>query len=70
MYYLLLLRIVTSTDPLYTWVKEENMEGLIPVSRGGHSTTQIGRLLYVFGGCDLYMQCFNDLHTYNTDTKI
>lgn len=28
----------------------------------------IGRNLYIFGGCDVSMQCFNDLHTYNTDS--
>ena len=46
------------------------MDGLLPTSRGGHSVSVLGRLLYIFGGCDSSMQCFNDLHSYNTDTHL
>ena len=28
----------------------------------------IGNLLYVFGGCDVKMKCYNDLHMYDTNT--
>lgn len=68
MYFILLLQIVACTSPLYTWIKESSMEGLMPLPRGGHSATQIGRFIYIFGGCDVNMQCYNDLHSYSTDT--
>lgn len=70
MYFFIYLNIVLGTNPLYTWVKETDMQGLIPSPRGGHSSVLIGRLIYVFGGCNATQYCFNDLHTYNTKTKV
>lgn len=70
MYILLLLNLALGTNPLYTWEKESDMQGLIPTPRGGHSSVLIGRLIYIFGGCNATQFCHNDLHTYNTKTKV
>lgn len=69
MYILLIVKLALSTQPLYTWTSETDMEGLMPTPRGGHSAVLIGRLMYVFGGCNTTQHCFNDLHTYNTASK-
>ena len=68
MYFLFLLTLTSGTNPLYTWVQETNFEGLLPTTRGGHSVSGLGKAFYVFAGCDVYMQCYNDLHAYHTDT--
>lgn len=70
MYFLFIITAAISTNPLYVWQSIVDMKGSMPTPRGGHSMTQVGRLLYVFGGCDVIMQCYNDLHTYNTDTQV
>ena len=55
--------------PIYEWQQVKDSRGLLPNQRGGHSAVVIGRLLYIFGGCNEYMQCFNDLHSFDTSTK-
>lgn len=58
---------VASFDPLYEWVHETLIEGWQPIPRGGHTVVTIDRTLYVFGGCDARMKCFNDLHTFDIE---
>lgn len=42
----------------------------LPQSRSGHSLITYNGQLYLFGGCDLGIMCYNDLQIYSADKKI
>lgn len=62
----LLLLALAAALPLYEWKALSNSTGYVPTSRSTHSTSVIGRRLYIFGGCDKHLKCFNDLHIYDS----
>ena len=68
----LLATCVTGNDLLdslrpYQWRVLDQVYGQIPAVREGHTMVTFGRVLLVFGGCDVVMNCYNDLHSFNTE---
>jgi hypothetical protein len=71
-WYLLLPLLLHANDFLdnlrpYQWRVLESAYGHVPAPRAGHSMVSFGRALLVFGGCDVVMNCYNDLHRFDTE---
>lgn len=40
-----------------------------PSKRQGHSSVEVGRKIYIIGGCLQEVRCFNDVHVFDTGTQ-
>jgi len=41
-------------------------KGSLPAARQGHAAVEVGRKVYVIGGCVQEIRCFNDVHVFDT----
>jgi len=45
-----------------------SINGPSPAAREGHSLVEVGKRLFLFGGCVQGIRCFNDVHIFDTET--
>eukprot|EP00927_Polykrikos_kofoidii_P071588 TRINITY_DN67847_c0_g1_i1.p1 TRINITY_DN67847_c0_g1~~TRINITY_DN67847_c0_g1_i1.p1 ORF type:complete len:663 (-),score=90.28 TRINITY_DN67847_c0_g1_i1:117-2105(-) len=57
--------VVSGSQP-WLWSRV-NSTGLSPLGRQGQSVATLGQRLYVFGGCQMEIRCYNDLHILDTE---
>eukprot|EP00440_Ansanella_granifera_P005341 gb/GFBE01005794.1/.p1 GENE.gb/GFBE01005794.1/~~gb/GFBE01005794.1/.p1 ORF type:complete len:610 (+),score=97.38 gb/GFBE01005794.1/:1-1830(+) len=44
-------------------------QGTAPDARQGHAAVEVGRKIYVIGGCVQEIRCFNDVHVFDTGSR-
>jgi len=51
----------------WTWSRVD-ASGIRPSGRQGHSAVELGQRVYVFGGCQQEIRCYNDLHIFDAES--
>mmetsp|Transcript_15136 Transcript_15136/g.35474 ORF Transcript_15136/g.35474 Transcript_15136/m.35474 type:complete len:676 (-) Transcript_15136:68-2095(-) len=62
-----LLSVDADSRSPWTWSRVE-ARGVRPAARQGHAAVEVGSRIYVIGGCVQDVQCYNDIHIFNTET--
>lgn len=53
----------------FTWSWNTLQVQGAPSKRQGHSSVEVGRKIYIIGGCLQEVRCFNDVHVFDTGTQ-
>ncbi|CAJ1444949.1 unnamed protein product [Effrenium voratum] len=67
----LLLLAVLGTSAAWSdaWSWSELEAPGAPSKRQGHAAVEVGRKIYIIGGCLQEIRCFNDVHVFDTGTR-
>jgi len=55
-------------DQQHPWLWSRiDAAGFKPAARQGHASVEVGRNIYVIGGCKQQIKCYNDVHLFSTE---
>jgi len=52
----------------WEWSRVEVSDSFRPSARQGHAAVEVGQHVYIFGGCEQSVRCYNDIWTFDTDS--